>query len=126
MAAATKTFSALVVDDNFYNRDIASIALQHVGYEVTEAVNGIEALEKLGADQYDLLILDLMMDGIDGLGVLRRLPTATTDPKMFVIVMTANPHMITEDVADRADLILQKPIEVNEFTRLTSRLLNRS
>lgn len=124
MTTAVKTFTALVVDDNYYNRDVAAIALKHVGYDVTEAVNGVQALDKLYAERYDLLVLDLMMDEMDGVEVLRVLKGRQSKHKMFVIVMTANPHMITEEVADAADLILQKPIEVQEFARLTRRLIN--
>ncbi len=124
MTTAVKTFTALVVDDNYYNRDVAAIALKHVGYEVSEAVNGLQAMDKMYSERFDLLVLDLMMDEMDGVEVLRALKDRQSKQKMFIIVMTANPHMITEEVSDAADLILQKPIEVQEFARLTRRLIS--
>lgn len=118
------TFSALVVDDNYYNRDIASLALRHVGYQVEEASDGAQALKLLNEQEYDLLVLDLAMEGISGVTVLQTLRGQIANNDVFVIVMTANPHMITQEVSQGADLVMQKPIDVNEFARFAQRLLN--
>ncbi len=116
---------ALVVDDNFYNRDLATLALKHVGFDVTHAENGLIALQKLREATYDLMILDLAMDGMDGVSVLQHLRHQLQDDKLCVIVMTANPHMVTDAVKSDADLVMMKPIDINEFALFAKRFIKR-
>lgn len=114
---------ALVVDDNYYNRDLATLALKHVGFEVTHAENGLVAVEKLAEKSYDLMVLDLAMDGMDGISVLRYVRNTLLDRKLPVIVMTANPHMATDEVNENADLVMMKPIDINEFALFADRVV---
>lgn len=119
------TYQALVVDDNYYNRDLATLALHHVGFEVTHAENGLIALQKLAEQTYDLMVLDLSMDGMDGVSVLRYVRYTLLDRKLCVIVMTANPHMATEQVHDDAELVMMKPIDINEFALFAKRIVEQ-
>ncbi len=115
---------SLVIDDNNHNRKIFRIALEHVGYQVAEAENGAMAIAAVEDGQYDLLIVDLampIMDGSDFLAQAHRLPL-WNDPT--VIVVTANPHMATEDIRDLADYVLYKPIDVPSFTHLVERVMH--
>lgn len=114
--------TALIVDDNYYNRDLCRLGLEHVGYAVAEAENGLEALRALQTQTYDLLILDLAMPDMNGVNVLREITRYTLNNKMFIIVMTANPHMATDEVTSNADMVLYKPINIKEFTSLVQRL----
>ncbi len=116
------TKSALVIDDNFYNRDVASLALRHVGYQVSEAVDGIEALKILETERFDLIVLDLAMPEIDGHDVLKELEQCGVTSYTFVIVMTANPHMATGEVEAIADYVMYKPIDVTEFAHFAQRM----
>ena len=119
--AATR--SALIVDDNFYNRDLSALALKHSGYTVDEANNGLEALSILQQRHFDLLVLDLAMPEMNGTELLRQLQARDLMHNMCVIVMTANPHMALGDVVnDHADYVLFKPIDIMEFTRFARRL----
>ena len=63
----------LVVDDNEMNRDMLSRRLKRQGYRVAVAEDGYQALEMIKAQQFDLVLLDIMMPGINGLEVLRDL-----------------------------------------------------
>jgi adenylate cyclase len=63
----------LVVDDNPLNRDLLSRQLARKGYEVATADSGAAALELLEAHSFDLVLLDILMPGIDGIEVLRRI-----------------------------------------------------
>ncbi len=65
--------TALVGDDNFYNRDLCRLALEFAGYQVIEAANGIEILDILASQPVELLILDLAMPEMDGIGVIKAL-----------------------------------------------------
>src|SRR3954451_602777 len=63
----------LVVDDVADNRAILLRRFQRHGFEVTEADSGLKALELIGNHEFDLVLLDWMMPGIDGLETLRRI-----------------------------------------------------
>jgi CheY-like chemotaxis protein len=65
--------SLLVVDDNPTNRDLLTRQLARHGYIVAAAADGAEALEKLGAREFDLILLDVIMPGMDGVETLQRL-----------------------------------------------------
>ena len=64
--------SLLVVDDNPTNRDLLTRQLARHGYIVAAAEDGKEALEKLAARDFDLILLDVIMPGMDGVETLRR------------------------------------------------------
>jgi adenylate cyclase len=77
--AADRTGSLLIVDDNALNRDVLARQLARMGYFVATAADGREALERLGSDEFDLVLLDIIMPGIDGVQALRRI---RTDPRL--------------------------------------------
>jgi CheY-like chemotaxis protein len=121
---SSPTYTALVVDDNFYNRDIFKIALINAGFQVTETASGTEGLTILQKEVFDLLVLDLQMPDMDGREVLRSINEGQPGRKrMRTIVVTANAHMATDEVEDAADYIMYKPIDVMEFTRFVKRLV---
>ncbi|MDK2985898.1 MAG: two-component system, OmpR family, response regulator ResD [Clostridia bacterium] len=64
-----KTISILVIDDEERIRSLVKMYLEKEGYKIDEAVDGDEALEKVRNKSYNLLILDLMLPGTDGLAV---------------------------------------------------------
>lgn len=112
--------TALVVDDNFYNRDLSRLALEHVGYKVTEAENGALAIAMLEKESFDLMVLDLAMPEVSGVDVLREIKNRYAP--MSIIVMTANPHMVIEEVEAHVDLVMYKPIDITGFVKLVDRL----
>ena len=79
----------LVVDDIEANRDVLSRRLKRQGYEVATAENGREALERLRAETFDLVLLDIMMPEMDGYEVLHRLKADETLRHIPVIMISA-------------------------------------
>jgi two-component system sensor histidine kinase ChiS len=79
----------LVVDDNEANRDVLSRRLQRQGYEVATAENGREALAMLSAQNFDLVLLDIIMPVMDGYEVLHHLKADEALRHIPVIMITA-------------------------------------
>ncbi len=79
----------LVVDDNEMNVDILRSRLLAQGYEVLTAGDGEAGLAAARAETPDLILLDVMMPGLDGFEVCRRLRAAADVPFMPIILVTA-------------------------------------
>jgi len=86
----------LVVDDDEMNRDMLSRRLSRKGFSVTAAEDGAEALDLVADNDFDLILLDIMMPGIDGLQVLERLRREHSPAKLPIIMATAKDD--SEDV----------------------------
>ena len=79
----------LVVDDNEVNRDMLSRRLEREGYSVDVASNGREALEKLESEDFDLVLLDIVMPELDGFAVLQRIRANPRWKEVAVIMISA-------------------------------------
>ncbi len=79
----------LVVDDNQENRDVLSRRLQRHGYKVTTAVDGPAALQLLKDTACDLVLLDVMMPGMNGVEVLGKIRETQSPTQLPVIMATA-------------------------------------
>src|SRR5258707_10529252 len=121
-AENNKHFTAFILDDNFHNRQIFRISLEAVEYEVTECEDSTEGMEILKQRSFDLLVLDLQMPKMNGQTVLNNVRQLPIHKNMYVVVVTANSHMATEDISMGSDYLLYKPIDVLQFARFVERL----
>src|SRR5262245_46595849 len=80
----------LLVDDDLYIRDVYFEVLKSDGFDVDTAINGEEALAKLHQGGYDLVILDVMMPKMDGIGVLDNLQKNPPLQKNGPIILLTN------------------------------------
>lgn len=105
----------LVVDDADEIRLAIGEILSENGYHVAEAASGTAALQALQRSSYDVVLLDLMMPGIDGVEVMRRMHAASLD--LPVIIITAHPSVESAIVAVRtgAHDYLLKPFNAEEL-----------
>ncbi len=94
--------SLLVVDDNEMNRDMLSRRLQRRGYSVAVAEDGAQALEQIGKNSFDLILLDVLMPGMSGLDMLRIIRQTHPATKLPVIMATAQSE--TEDIVEALKL----------------------
>jgi len=117
------TASILVVDDEPAIQDILTWALSADGYRVTTAGNGEEALARVEREEFDVIVTDIVMPGIDGLEVLER--SRVLSPRAAVIVMTAYAALETAIAALRrgASDYLEKPFSVDLLKERVQRLL---
>ena len=114
----------LVVDDEEPIRDLVRGYLAREGYEVATEADGARALERLRADRPDLVILDLMLPGLDGIEVCRELRTFTN---AYVLMLTARGEEVDRIVglSIGADDYLTKPFSPRELVARVKALLRR-
>ena len=114
----------LVVDDDEGVREYVEAVLARQGLQVATASSGEEALEQVQRSPPDLVTLDVVLPGIDGLETLRRLKRA--HPDMPVILLSAHAPARTSADARRlgASDFLRKPFEPDALERCVSRALS--
>ncbi|MCP3962690.1 MAG: protein kinase [bacterium] len=107
-------FVVVVVDDNEVNRELYSRYLELEGHRVLPAGDGAEALKLVEQEPVDLVLLDVMMPGIDGFGVLEKLRQEHSPETLPVIMATAKDQ--SEDVVKAFDLgandYVTKPLDL--------------
>ncbi len=89
----------LIAEDDFFIRDIYSKVFTLSGYEVAVAVDGMDALEKIKAQQYDMVLLDIMMPRMTGIDVLKNIRTMEAPAKstpVFIITNLGQQNVIEE------------------------------
>lgn len=112
----------LVVDDELFNRELLEGLLIPLGYEVTLAVDGKEALEKVKEKSPDVILLDIMMPVMDGFEVVRRLKGKKETKNISIVMVTA-----LSEVEDRikaldagANDFMTKPVDMAELRATVS------
>ena len=116
----------LVVDDEFNILELLATSLRFAGFEVVTAGNGREALEKAHAENPDLIVLDVMMPGMDGFEVTRRLrENGTTTPVLFLTAKDATEDKVTGLGAGGDDYVT-KPFSLDEVIARIRAILRRS
>ena len=120
----TEAASILVVDDEPEIRRAVLGGLRAQGYEVRAASDGEEALRLASLSAPDLVILDLMMPGMDGLEVCRRL-RAWSDVPIIVLSARAQERQKVQALDDGADDYLTKPFGMDELTARIRAALRR-
>ncbi len=111
--AAAQPSRILVVDDNASNRDLLTRRLQRQGHTVVSAENGEGALDLVGKEQLDLILLDLMMPGISGYDVLTSLKGNPQHREIPVVMISALSELdsIVRCIEAGADDYLAKPFD---------------
>jgi len=117
----------LLADDEQINRVLASEMIKRRGWQVTEAENGIEVLERLSKNRYDLVLMDLEMPEMDGLETTRKIRKGEqeTGRRLPIIAMTA--HAVTgyRQICLEAgmDDYISKPFAPNDLFQLMAQHL---
>jgi two-component system, chemotaxis family, chemotaxis protein CheY len=110
----------LIVDDSSLVRLYCREALEKAGFEVEQAINGIEAMEKVLVQRFDLLIVDVNMPRMDGFSFLRSLRCEATDAATLpaLVITTEAGRQDRKDArAAGANFYLVKPVSESDLLR---------
>jgi len=92
----------IIIEDDFYIRGLYKMTFEKKDYQVTEAANGDEALKKIDKEKFDFAILDLMLPGLPGIEVLKKIRKDHHIP-VYVLTNLGDEKSLKEAMAEKAD-----------------------
>ncbi len=121
----TNPAKILIVDDDLQIRDLLSASLAPLGYKISSVSDGTQALERITAERFNLVLLDLMLPGIGGMSILKHIRDQATETE--VIVLTAHP--LIENTVEALRLgaydYLTKPFQINTIRSAVKRAIEK-
>lgn len=120
----TKTI--MIVDDEPNTVELVKLVLETGGYETSAAFSGLEALEKINTKKPDMILLDIMMPGMDGWEVRKKLLEEKETKKIPIVMLTAKSHPIDKIkglYVVRTDDYITKPFGCSELVNKVRKIL---
>jgi CheY-like chemotaxis protein len=108
--------AVLVVEDDPAIRRLVAMVMKRTGYAVDLASDGLEALERIAATDYDVIVLDLMMPRLDGYSFLNQL--AKDEPhrlRKVIVTSAASPVAIRNRLEAEPFSLISKPFDIEEL-----------
>jgi two-component system, NtrC family, nitrogen regulation response regulator NtrX len=105
----------LVIDDERSIRNTLKDILEYEKYEVDLAEDGIKALDKVKTAEYDIILCDIKMPGMDGIEVLEKLTDITPDTPVVMISGHGNIDTAVESIKKGAFDYIEKPLDLNRL-----------
>jgi DNA-binding response OmpR family regulator len=114
----------LLVDDDQLMHRLFQHHLERAGYQMLSAMNGQEGLDVANRQRPQLIVLDVMMPGMDGLELLRELKKSEATKSIPIIMITANSHNVTRKESEDcgAAVFLTKPFSPTQLLNEVKRL----
>ncbi len=115
----------LIIDDDNSIRKVLEEYLQQVGFSIITAADGLEGLDRIKQNNYDLVILDIHLPYVSGIGLIKIAREMT--PGIPVICITGYgyyPEQVAEE--EKADIVLAKPVPLEELARNIRNLLSNN
>ena len=113
----------LLAEDNAINQQLALLTLERLGFRADMAGNGVEALEALQRQPYDVVLMDVQMPEMDGLEATRRIRTefpVAQQPQIIAVTANAMPQDRALCLAAGMDNYISKPFQVKELVHALS------
>lgn len=101
----------LVVDDAMFMRTKASRLLSGEGFQVVEASNGAEAVERFKAEQPDLVLMDITMPVLDGIAALKAIKSMDDGARVIMVTALGQRSMVLEAIRAGAKDFVVKPFQ---------------
>lgn len=123
MTAMKPHLKMLCVDDNADLRESLAQQFANEDFDVDTAADGVEALEKIAANHYDIVLLDLTMPRLDGMGVLREMKNLNRNPHVIVLTALADVAKALECVKLGARDYVSKPYDPEDLLHVVIKVL---
>jgi len=115
----------LVAEDDDATARFIMRGLEELGYTVSHAATGVDAFQRLMADTYDVVVLDRMLPGLDGLTVLQQARAAGSDTPMLMLTALGRIEDRVDGLEAGADDYLVKPFAMSELAARLNAILRR-
>ncbi len=117
----------LLAEDNAINQKLGRLTLQKMGYEPDVVANGLEALEAVERQHYDLVFMDIQMPELDGVSATHRIHEAQGEKRPIIIAMTANAMEGDREkfLQKGMDDYVSKPINLKEIERVLRQVFRK-
>ena len=114
----------LVVDDSETMRDMISFTLDTAGFDVTVAVDGVDALKSLGKRRVDLIVTDINMPNMDGIELIRQLRNGEDHRTVPILCLTTETGEDTKSAAHSAGATgwIQKPFDPDKLVQVARKV----
>ncbi len=116
----------LLVDDNKQGLIARRSLLQELGYNISTATNGDEALELLAKQNFDVVVTDFKMPRMDGIELIKRIRSAHAGARIILLSGFVEPLGLTEESTGADVVIIKSAGEVGQLTRSVKRLLSQA
>jgi two-component system chemotaxis response regulator CheY len=115
----------MTVDDSASIRRMVAFTLKQHGYDITEAVNGAEALKKLEKEKIDMLITDINMPELDGIGLVRKVRDNPAYRFIPIVILTTNAQSgkKEEGMAAGANGWIVKPFRPDQLVAVVRKVM---
>lgn len=113
----------LIVDDDPDVHQLLVAALAAKDREIENAYDGLDGLKRIEAARYDLVMTDVNMPGLDGLGLLERVRQIRPQTKVVVMTVASTPENIIRAIRDQAFSYFSKPFTINAVGEMAARAL---
>jgi CheY-like chemotaxis protein len=120
-----KSAEILLVDDNRQGLIARKSLLQELGYNISTATSGDEALELFSKQNFDVVVTDFKMPRMDGLELIQRIRSAQSGARIILLSGFVEPLGLTEQSTGADVVIVKSAGEVGQLTRSVKRLLNQ-
>ncbi len=122
--ASRHPLSILLAEDNVFNQKLAAHLLSQMGYRADLAANGLEAIQSVERQHYDVILMDVQMPELDGLEATRQICARwPREQRPYIIAMTANAMQGDREMCLAAgmDDYISKPIHVEDLVQALAR-----
>lgn len=127
VAAPPQPATILCIDDDRLVLGVCTSALEARGYRVVMATHGLAGLAAATQERPDLILLDILMPGMDGLEVCRQLRADPDlrDTPIILLTASSDPSLAEQGAAAGATLVMRKPFGTDAIVETTERILGR-
>jgi CheY-like chemotaxis protein len=121
--AALLPLKILLAEDNVINQKVAGVVLQRLGYRPDVAASGLEVIEALRRQAYDVILMDIQMPEMNGLEATARIREGLADRQPYIIAITANATVQDREACLSAgmDDYIAKPFRTEELVSALKR-----